>query len=502
MATGPLQTLVTSVRQLASDDSYKAIESIFNEIPALKEQLESKDTELKKLNQEITSTVEVFCAQRNTFEVIKTKLKTENSAHVDSIKEKDAAATQHHQAQDELRKRLDRVKKSLDEEKTKVVNANNEITELQKNLNGRGIYLDKLKKKVSDEEAKVSKVKGELKDIQEEKKSLEEELKSCSKKLGDIEGFTTKLHTYDYEAEDGVEWMRQLNLVWESAHGLVEKLFEEDLSEECLRDTGAWNDFRRLLHLERKIPIPQSNSPAAKQMRIAAMLAILARNIDQYVFQPTYLSDELDGTRKLLVRLAMADSKKESFCRSVLMSMAPKDQERNASKSLDDVVQVVSSCVRHLLADAQYERFRSDLKQVVRRAFQAWELIRHATEKLEPLFVLRHFEDIEWQTLRFAGPGTSSTDQTSAADDEALLVIFPRIYVIEDDEPDPITPGVVLRKSQAAAAAEEIEKADPPSPTSGRPGARSRGVRSARRQSISMNGANSFLPQRLPLNAH
>jgi hypothetical protein len=42
--------------------------------------------------------------------------------------------------------------------------------------------------------------------------------------------------------------------------------------------------------------------------------------------------------------------------------------------------------------------------------------------------------------------------------DEELLVIFLRIYLIEDAELDPITNGVVLMKSQSRKAAEEIER--------------------------------------------
>ena len=72
-------------------------------------------------------------------------------------------------------------------------------------------------------------------------------------------------------------------------------------------------------------------------------------------------------------------------------------------------------------------------------------------------------------------------------------MIFPRIYVIADSEPDPVTSGVVLMKSQSAAAAEEIEMKHPSSPTAGRLGPRSRAIRT-RTKSISSNGRNDFYP--------
>jgi hypothetical protein len=49
-------------------------------------------------------------------------------------------------------------------------------------------------------------------------------------------------------------------------------------------------------------------------MRIAAMLTIITRCIDQHIFQPTYIlgedEDKDDGIRPLLFDLATADSKK------------------------------------------------------------------------------------------------------------------------------------------------------------------------------------------------
>jgi len=43
-------------------------------------------------------------------------------------------------------------------------------------------------------------------------------------------------------------------------------------------------------------------------------------------------------------------------------------------------------------------------------------------------------------------------------DDAALLAIFPRIYIAKDADPDPLTSGIVLRKSQSIAATRELEK--------------------------------------------
>jgi hypothetical protein len=266
----------------------------------------------------------------------------------------------------------------------------------------------------------------------------------------------------------------------------------------------AWKAFGDPEHLDRIIPLPKSNSPSAKQMRIAAMLAVLARCIDRHIFQPTYLLDEEDEIRRGLVRLAVADSKKESFCRAVLLSMFPEIQAKNAATAIERVVRDVSWSIRNLVSDAQYDRFKLGLEDVVCQAHDAWQLVKRSREKFEPFFDSRQCDDFDWQPLklddRSAVAGKEKTVGVSERDD-ILLVIFPRIYIVEDSEPDPVTRGVALMKSQSAAAAEEIERKQPSSPTGGRPGPRSKAIRS-RTMSMSKDGGKDFLSQPTPSSAH
>lgn len=113
---------------------------------------------------------------------------------------------------------------------------------------------------------------------------------------------------------------------------------------------------------------------------------------------------------------------------------------------------------------------------------------------------MRGYDEIEWQPLRlddrFAVAGGKNTPRASERDD-VLLVIFPRVYVIADNDPDPVTSGVMSMKSQSAAAAKEIETKHPSGPAAGRPGPRSRAIR-PRTKSISLNGGNDFLSQPSP----
>lgn len=235
-------------------------------------------------------------------------------------------------------------------------------------------------------------------------------------------------------------------------------------------------------------------------MRIAAILAILARSIDQYIFQPTYLFEKDEEIRVLLNRLAAKNSKKESFCRSLLLSIFPEDQDKHVATGVETVVTDVAWCVRNLLQDPQYESFRSGLEKVVQQARDAWRIMQRDVQKFESYFELNFYEEPTWLPLTFSD-GAKENGMKPSETDKELLVIFPRIYIIENGEPDPITPGVVLMQSQTVEAALEVKNEGSSSPTDGRPGLRSRPNRS-RTKSMSMNSENGFLSKQTPLSAH
>lgn len=247
------------------------------------------------------------------------------------------------------------------------------------------------------------------------------------------------------------------------------------------------------------IPLPHSNSPAAKQMRTAALLAVLARQLDSLIFQPNYILGNFDEThiRSLLVELATRESKKESFCRALLLSYQAIEQAANAADRVEDVVSEVSSFVQQMLTPPQVERFEKGLKYVVEQALGAWRVAQYSQEKFEPMFVLNHpGENTEhcWKALQFANiesitnasSGTTTPLENGSGNDK-LLSIFPRLYSIADQEPEPVMPGVALMRHQIVTAANEYEQEQrkTSSPTSGKP---TQSLRSRRTMSISANG--------------
>lgn len=264
----------------------------------------------------------------------------------------------------------------------------------------------------------------------------------------------------------------------------------------------TWKKFGDSLVLNH-LPLPRSNSLAAKHMRIAALLAILTRCIDQHIFQPTYILEEDDEIRQLLVNLATTNSQKESICRALLLSIDPEKQAKNALKRRVQATREIAWYIQDVLSPVKYETFMSRLDQVVQEALEIWQIAQCATDKFEPLFVLNdiHYEDFDWQLLKFGENVVSDGEQSAGVvtgEDEELLVIFPRIYSIEDNEPYPINTGVALMRSQSVAAAEEVEleRKKPSSPKGGK-------VRPNRfrPKALSFNGENNFFPQSPPTSA-
>ncbi|CZR55872.1 uncharacterized protein PAC_05760 [Phialocephala subalpina] len=379
-------------------------------------------------------------------EIASLKTRNENSLK-DALKLYQTQNEELSREQEELQGQLDQVKKSLEKEEEKVTAANAEITKLQQSLKEKDESLRNLNTKVSNTD-------NQLQDLKEKNASL---LQNTTR-LSELEGFAKELH------EDET-WIKQLDTMWESARQLVNSYLKEDVPEDKLKNLGTrlktWKEFRESRVLNR-LPLPRSNSPAAKQMRIAAMLTIIARCIDQHIFHPTYIlgedKDKDGGIRPLLADLATTDSKKESHLRGLLLSIEPKKQAENASKRVGQVVAEVAPYAQDVLSAAQFKKFKSGLKQVVQQALEAWQIAQCTREKFELFFALD--DDFEWQRLSFedcnAVNGEQSTERVIEGDEE-LLVIFPQIYSIRDDGWGLATDGVVLTKSQSLAAEEEVE---------------------------------------------
>lgn len=221
-------------------------------------------------------------------------------------------------------------------------------------------------------------------------------------------------------------------------------------------------------------------------MRLAVFLAILARELDEHIFQPSYLSIEDNSIREVLVGLAMTEPKREAFCRALLLSLDPETQAMNLEDRKKTVVKNVGSCLLELLSPTQFQGVRTSLEEIVQRAAEVWKSFQHNTKKYDTEFEPGELEEEEWHSFIFI----DATENQSANGDihESSLTIFPRLLRVDNNELIPCSALTVLTRPQCAAAFEESRRREPSSPRVARVNS---DRRRPRRMSISTINANS-----------
>ncbi|EKG12925.1 hypothetical protein MPH_09917 [Macrophomina phaseolina MS6] len=455
-----------------------------------------------------------------------------------------------HKSDEELVRQGSKVRGMLEAERDKAEKAAKTIGELKKEMavraeaarkdvEGKNKELAEAAARLRKMEAELAKARSSFMNAHQESIELQKDLEDATERLAELEGFAEPLS--DEKWENSISLLDEL---WRSAHDLISSYFRKDLPKEILSNTYAWTEIRDPQDFSHKIPLPRTNSPSAKSMRIAVILAILARLIDKYLFQPSYILSEESGLREVLIRQAIENSRREAFTRGIFLATFEDEQAEVADELVTRIVKELMHHIHHLLPAPQVESFRTRLEQIVQDARDIWWKAQRLRLRLEPDFQV---EDYGWEkpiqfqyehggpsqiangkahaannnkadtpqqspqsaksstpktptTASSAGavpsqppPLSSATANTATttttatvattpgispgmaapvaplpplmtngshipvvAPDASLLLIFPRIYIVEDDDPEPVTPGTVLLKSQAEEAEREL----------------------------------------------
>ncbi|KAL2267880.1 hypothetical protein VTJ83DRAFT_5157 [Remersonia thermophila] len=438
------------------------------------------------------------------------KAKADNEAQVASLKE---AMAKLEGEKARLEGELDDARKQMAALKQAIADKNKEIESLQESLRAAEEQIASLQQTIEDKNAEIEDLHGKLRaegtraDKAEEhgrnlQKTLEETnqtLKLTAGKLAHLEQFRVPLNT-----DNDDTYVSVLDKIWTTIVTLVESTFRPDLDETILADPSCWTNLRNSPYLKHatqlQIPLPQSNSPAAKGMRISAVLAILSRALHKHLFRPLYLLDDDDENLVRFLRaLEDEDPTREAHLRATLLAMMPDRQAEMGARKIKMVVREVSWVVQHLLSALQFEAFCTGLEQACRLAYEQWCVIQRAQMKIEPYFG-PPYDDFDWQVLELpefaeaaereacmpslphakddaaasvagdknGGDAASFHDGASshhpAEDDlmegeidpdEILLVVWPSMCAVEGGELMSITQGLVISKEQARPALEE-----------------------------------------------
>jgi hypothetical protein len=166
----------------------------------------------------------------------------------------------------------------------------------------------------------------------------------------------------------------------------MDEFFGADVDNESFARTTIWEMVKSHAAIEHNIPLPPTNTPFAKRMRVAAGVIIYGRALDKYIFKPNYLTRDSEELNKVLEGVRTNNPLQETFVRGVLLRVLPDTQRRNKDTRVRLVVSDVVHSMGILLSKERKDKFESELNSVSDRICLKWETIQRLEEKVKSSF--------------------------------------------------------------------------------------------------------------------
>ncbi|KAF2723674.1 hypothetical protein K431DRAFT_344556 [Polychaeton citri CBS 116435] len=476
----PFGDLYAALESLRNTDSFRKLSSVHEQLGSLQRELCAKHKQIKSLEEAdikqkgshqaaIEDLLAGYHSTKAKHDTDIELLRAQNKELEIRGREKDVECERLRQEKENALSSQADISDSLAHTRNKLEDKKREAGALEKKYNNSKKISNEMKESLEHQKKQVGRLQTELDLTKKDLESTSTKLSSTENELLNLNNMTVNLQEEDLKITTG-----RLQSLWSTGFQLVNKYFRADLTETSLHDEGLW---MRLTSINENVPLPRSNSPAAKDIRCAVILAIIFYEIDRLIFLPTYL-EEAEHLRPFLFSQARQDSHQEAFCRSALLSLSTIKQIRNGKERVDQLVSKFVDFVHGVYARGQDENLRGDFRKLVESAQTAWIAIRQLRPCYEPSMNPRHDRYDSWQTLSFqngnSGVATASSngDRTKS---KAVLVVFPGLFVAkqnnallsskEESVPETVTRGIVFRESQTATAAEEVAQQEQSSPT-------------------------------------
>ncbi|KAL6411413.1 mei5 protein [Ilyonectria robusta] len=352
------------------------------------------------------------------------------------------------------------------------VNFENEMKEMEKQLDGSAKSITELQQKLKSRDNDINSFKEQSKDegarliVAIEAKNLaEKELSSLqaivdaqAESINRFDRFTFKMTQTPQETLCVVLPMvskfysreyshQELQSIFQSVYSVTERFFGNDLDETVFADHGRWAVMRK----KQPIPMPLSNSPAAKQMRVAAVLGICAQLLSKYIFQPTYLLND-NSLSNLIVEISEVDPDTELYLRSVLLPIHPNKQEKNAKARIGHVVANVVQYAGPMLSEESEEEFRSSFTNVCKTICEKWMDFQKLEAQVESTFEADDEDD--WSLL--PPPGQETQTQSITSIEHIKAIVWPAFDISKGQDVELLMQGFVLDETQMQAAKDEV----------------------------------------------
>jgi hypothetical protein len=240
-----------------------------------------------------------------------------------------------------------------------------------------------------------------------------------------------------------------------------------------------WQKFtadRALIH----IPLPRSNSETARQMRVAAVLRLVAHVARHYVFQPVYLTEHGTEVARIIDDLGSSEAK---WVRRVLLNINTKEQEVNGMTRAQTAAARIEETVRFMISSpTRAQEFQNQVYHWFQKACKLWMSIQQLDIRIEcHLEVqtgeqgLRGWRPFLEPPLKDKQPAAGSQNGTSSKledqarqfhdDSDIAVEVWPRFVGTIDDERSGLersgvlAPGYVLLNSHTAVASQDLRAA-------------------------------------------
>ncbi|KAJ5142334.1 hypothetical protein N7526_003329 [Penicillium atrosanguineum] len=483
------ESVIKNITMLASKPDLQNTVTLLDEINHRKRQNEIKKEELakvqnhlevdkRKMEAAMQANLEIYEKVKRDQKCIETERDSLQNLHAEKVKDLEERAQEVESLQATVAKlQSDHSQETVKERDTKIENLHGEGSTLRTTLNDQRKKNEDLKKEIT---------------------LLHEKGQKAQSQLDNLESFT-----FGYTEVNEDEMLDEFSGLWEYATNELFVILNQNLETKVLSDKLIWDKFRKdsELAVQHRVLLPSSNSPAAKAMRLVVILGILARELDKCIFQPTYLLEE-SNLREILCTLAKKDHEKESFCRSLLLSIDNDAQQGSLQLRIQAVVRNVSSYLYDALSEPQYSEIRQCIENIAQRAVKIWRPIQSSRKRYEPDFEPLKWGDDEWCPFRFPGDvGKLELDPNVRNDN--LLTVFPRISLVEDNKRYPQTFVTQLMKSQKlCGAAEQEMPREATSPKLGRMSSNGQRRKSIAQSTPHQNGGSSFLREIVSLSVN
>ncbi|KAI7239099.1 hypothetical protein KC330_g2132 [Hortaea werneckii] len=449
-----LETLLDSARALSNEPALSHALASMDQIPALEAKIRRQEAQEEVAKSARQQALDDYATQRDEWKAEKQQFQSRvETLEKCLLQEKSKVESLEANGEQQSRK-ISSIEESLAKSSLNEHSSQKKIQGLIKAIESERQRCRTLDEELGQSATKAAQAHSERDEIKKAYEKAQKQANWCRLKLETAASLTVPI-VEDASVIDGMAAM------WRRAASVVCSTFYGNVNLNDPKTKAFWATYEQKSGLSDVLPLPQSNSEAAIQIRCVAISAYLARIFVRDLLQPNYLLPNESNIRGLLTRQAYENPAKATAFRASLQALLPTAQEEAIEERTQIACNTIATLTNGLLSDREDMQYRSQLKSVAEEASQVWRAICCFTDTIEPRFDTRRHENwtdgefvFEEKQFHIRDQGRINTDTA----DEPIVAVFPRLYAIYEGVSELETSGVFLMRTQAKASQNELEK--------------------------------------------